>query len=246
MPLSIQWTAPSSDLAIHSGVVHVWAWESDCSQKALHRYVQLLSEAEKAQIQRLHFGRDRTWRTICYARRRIILAKYLCIPAVSIAFDKSSGGRPSLTAEANTVALDFNLSHADCVALMAIAIDLRVGIDIEAVRPIDTEIARSCFSEMKQQSVSRLTEGERLSQFYKLWTQKEAVLKAEGVGLGADITALDHEPQDHLAIGAHESRQVPGITQPWNLQELYPAPGYIGAIATSRTPRHIAYYRFID
>jgi 4'-phosphopantetheinyl transferase len=246
MPLLMEWLEPRFNLTIQSGDVHVWVWEFDCPREILARYEELLSETERIRLQRFRFDKDRTWRTICHARRRIILARYLDIPPASIAFDKNSSGRPSLTGKAKSLALDFNLSHTEYVALMVVAVDLRVGADIEAIRPIYPEITGDHFPEMEHPTMTGLTAEERLSQFYKLWTQKEAILKAEGIGFRADLPTLDPEPQDQLAIGPPEFRLVPGLTQPWYLQSLHPAHGIIGAVATSQRPRHISYYRLID
>ena len=81
----------------------------------------------------------------------------------------------------------FSISH--CKQGIAVAIDDQpIGIDIEGIRHADEDLIEKVMSEEERLRISdeRLRiNGERLADcmFTRLWTQKEAVVKAEGVGI---------------------------------------------------------------
>ena len=72
----------------------------------------------------------------------------------------------------------FSISH--CKEGIAVAIgDQPVGIDIETIRNADAELIARTMNELESERVREL--GDR--EFTRLWTQKEAVVKAQGVGI---------------------------------------------------------------
>lgn len=72
----------------------------------------------------------------------------------------------------------FSISH--CKQGIAVAIDDEpVGIDIETIRHADAELIARTMSELESERVREL--GDR--EFTRLWTQKEAIVKAQGVGI---------------------------------------------------------------
>ena len=69
----------------------------------------------------------------------------------------------------------FSISH--CKEGIAVAIDDQpIGIDIEAIRPVNNDLIERVMNEEE-----RVGMNDRL--FTRLWTQKEAVVKAEGTGI---------------------------------------------------------------
>ena len=76
----------------------------------------------------------------------------------------------------------FSISH--CKAGIAVAVaDEPIGIDIETIRHADEDLIERTMNEQERLAISdeRLEERDRL--FTRLWTQKEAVLKAIGTGI---------------------------------------------------------------
>ena len=70
-------------------------------------------------------------------------------------------------------------------ALIGIAAGREVGADVEQKRPMEDlyGMARSVMSEGELQDWERLAPESRLDAFYRVWTRKEAYLKAIGLGL---------------------------------------------------------------
>lgn len=82
----------------------------------------------------------------------------------------------------------FSLSHSEEYAACALARE-PVGVDIQKIRPVDTGVARRCFSEEEQQRLrlARAPEEELI----RIWTLKEAVVKASGLGLRQDLRRVN-------------------------------------------------------
>jgi hypothetical protein len=73
-----------------------------------------------------------------------------------------------------------------------------VGVDVEEVKPIEPEVADTHFSASELSDLSGLQGDAWLSGFYRCWTRKEAILKAEGVGLHRALDSFDRQPASDL------------------------------------------------
>lgn len=70
----------------------------------------------------------------------------------------------------------FSISH--CKEGIAVAIDDQpIGIDIEAIRNVDQDLILRTMNEEEQKQIHSNQD------FTRLWTQKEAIVKAQGVGI---------------------------------------------------------------
>jgi 4'-phosphopantetheinyl transferase len=78
--------------------------------------------------------------------------------------------------------LDFNISHSGDYVLCAIGKKSRVGIDIEEVKPVILDDFTPILSPDELEEIVRHPK-DKLDVFYTIWTQKEALVKAEGSGL---------------------------------------------------------------
>ncbi len=86
----------------------------------------------------------------------------------------------------------FSLSHSGEWAVCALS-DSPIGVDVEQCRAKDyMALAQRFFSPTEQEQLRQCQENECQALFFQLWTQKESLLKAVGVGLSAlsDCEAL--------------------------------------------------------
>jgi len=114
---------------------------------------------------------------------------------------------------------DFNIAHSGMIAICAATKTGRVGVDIEKVQEVDVDEFRDFFT---PQEWAKITGGRNeLNNFYRFWTRKEALLKAIGKGLYADLSWIDVCNNEVEAEG-----------QIYHLAELYVADGYQACIAT--------------
>ncbi len=133
---------------------------------------------------------DRTRFAVCHAVLRVLLGGYLGASPSALSFERNAYGKPRLL-PAVPASLQFNLSHTTGIGLLAVSNDLALGVDVEEIRPVEHDIAERYFSVREQADLKRLTGSDWLEGFFHCWTRKEAILKAEGVGLSGKLDAFD-------------------------------------------------------
>jgi 4'-phosphopantetheinyl transferase len=125
---------------------------------------------------------------------RAVLARATDAPLHFAATEK---GKPWLPAAPD---LKFSLSRSHEMALIAVALDVEVGVDVERVRPIPEflAIAERFFPPSEAAAFAATPAAGRERDFFRRWTRVEAMLKARGVGLygagaelGGDWTTLE-------------------------------------------------------
>jgi 4'-phosphopantetheinyl transferase len=135
-----------------------------------------------------------------HAALRAILASYQDIPPESVLFTTICGwcgdhehGKPRLQ---DSGGLNFNLTRAGPLALVAVAPDAEVGVDAEPLdRAVDWRaIARRALSPDEQAQVQAAEPELRASLAGRLWCRKEAVAKATGLGLALNLKTWTARP----------------------------------------------------
>ena len=138
--------------------------------------------------------------------------------------------------------IDFNLSHARDHVLIAIARGQPLGVDLERVdRKIEVDdLARRFFAPTEADALAILPAEHRLAAFLRLWTCKEAVLKAlgEGIAFGLDRVAFALDA-DGAPVGLAALAPEAGSAVEWQLVRLEPARGFLGALAWRGPPRRV-------
>ncbi len=136
----------------------------------------------------LRSGEVHVWRTVLGTvpadlPLRQVLALYLDESAEEIDLTQGEHGKPRLAAEPPSLA--FNLSHSGDLALVAVARDREVGVDVERMKPERdlVALAERTLAPEAAAAVREAAEPERARLFYELWTRHEARLKCLGVGL---------------------------------------------------------------
>jgi len=162
---------------LRAGVVHVWRFANDQAADATS-----LSPDEHHRAARFAARAHRDAYVVQHAMVRGLLARYLAVSPSAIAFERGAHGKPRVTGVAG---LHHNLAHAEDVALLAVARDVELGIDLERYdAAIDPEkLARLVLAPVETGCVERRA-------FLRVWCRKEACLKATGVGLLDDLTSV--------------------------------------------------------
>jgi 4'-phosphopantetheinyl transferase len=240
----LTWPASGVRGVIAADEVHVWAWALDPAAVDLPAHFEALDGQERERMQRFHFGADRARYAVAHTNLRRILGGYLHQPAASLRFRTNEFGKPELDHEGASSSFHFNLSHSRNIALLAVANEQPVGVDVEEVRPIEPEVADSHFSARERSQLCELQGDAWLAGFYRCWTRKEAILKAEGVGLshGLDSFAVSLLPDETAEL--LETRKP--FSYPWKLHDLSPSAGAIGAVATAHSNARLACFSFVN
>ena len=155
----------------------------------------MLSFDEQARASRFRFQKDRDLFVMSHVALRILLGRATNATPHDLAFLTSPSGKPSL----NGSSLHFNLSHSGDCAVIGICRSCEIGVDVEHVSAERglKDLVESHFAHEERLTLEQF-EGEAwVRKFYRVWTLKEAYLKAEGVGL---IDAL-YEIEFDLSAG---------------------------------------------
>lgn len=84
--------------------------------------------------------------------------------------------------------INFNIAHAGNVVGCAFSEALKIGLDIEQIRPINLADFDYVLNEVDQQNIKKSTNP--YPAFFKIWTIKEAITKAIGKGLAIDVQQI--------------------------------------------------------
>lgn len=157
------------------------------------------------------------------------LAGQLDTDPAALPLRRDARGRPRLNGHAG---LDCNWSHSGDCLLVALGRRMQLGIDLERQhsRPRALELARRFFRTEEANWLAAQAADGRDRAFLRLWCAKEAVLKAHGHGLSFGLERLWLGERDG-ALRLLECDPALGRPREWNVLELQPAPGYLGALA---------------
>ena len=171
-----------------------------------------LSRGEKDRASRFHRAEDRALFALTRGTLRCLLSAATGVSAEEIGFAEGPYGKPCL---AGTHGPHFNVSHSGCWALIGFSGSRDIGVDIECMRAAggELDLARSFFSAAEYHSLEGLTNAMLLSSFYKIWTCKEAVLKAHGAGITEHLKDFSVElTEDGYAIHPEPNCCLPALS----------------------------------
>ncbi|MBU2885729.1 4'-phosphopantetheinyl transferase superfamily protein [Gilvimarinus agarilyticus] len=135
-----------------------------------------------------------------------LLDYYLPEDVRPISINRSEAGKPALTHHPKW---HFNISHSGHWLALLLSDACAVGVDLEVPskpRPL-LAIAQQYFSEQEFARLQTLERDQLQSEFYRLWTLKEAFFKARGTGIAEGLGKIDF---------THS--QTPQSEQNWPLQ----------------------------
>ncbi|MPZ36358.1 MAG: 4'-phosphopantetheinyl transferase superfamily protein [Rhodospirillales bacterium] len=204
-----------------AGNVHLW----HASLDEIDPDSTNLSMEECARAARFRFDRHKRRYVASRIFLRLVLSAYSGLPAVSLPLGVARDGKPTCDG------LAFNLSHSDDCAVIAIAPDGRVGVDVEAVRPIAEIEGIAASFPAEGAKLTTIPAARRLDAFFACWTAKEAFLKAVGTGLLEDLSSFEVsvDPDAPAQLMSAASRYGPvGI---WRMRRFRIGARHLGTIA---------------
>lgn len=171
-------------------VIHV-----DLAPNAGHeaRALEWLSAEERVRSGRfLHAGPRRRF-TLCRAALRAVLCHRLACDSQQLAIGTSRYGKPFAEVDEMPSPISFNVSHGGRHGLIAVAARGRIGVDIEEPIPRDDldDLASAVLGPHEELEFTSLRGSRRTQFFFRMWTLKEALIKALGVGFSQDPAEFD-------------------------------------------------------
>jgi 4'-phosphopantetheinyl transferase len=218
------WAGSPAAARATAGGIDLWSAHVDGSVEA--GAMAMLDERERARAERFRFPRDRERFIARHVFYRRVLARYLGA-GKPVVLSTTPQGRPMLDPACG---IDFNASHSDGLAVIAVSRGPRVGVDVERLHPLDDALAVAAghMSERELEGLRAMPRGARDQGFLSLWTRKEAIVKLSGDGLSFPLADLDTAGQrgrgvvrlGHLAGGS-----------PCTWATLDVGPGFVASVA---------------
>ncbi len=217
-------------LVISSAEVHVWRITLRPPAEVLDRLEGHLSAEERERASRFRFPQHREAFVAGRGAQREVLARYTPAEPARISYRTSAHGKLSL---AEGAGVRFNVSNSGDLALVAVARERELGVDLEQLRPIPdgVDIARRFFSAPENAVFAALDGPARDVAFFRCWTRKEAYVKAVGEGLSMPLERFDVAFAPGEAPRLLATRGDPDEAARWTMAALEPGPDYVGALA---------------
>ena len=167
------------------------------------------------------------------------------MPPDEVLYGSNNFGKPFLLSPPHASSVRFNTSQSHEAALVAVVRDQEIGVDVERVRPMSDfrQLGRRFFTAAEQLSIETHPAEEQLQAFFWVWTGKEAILKACGIGISTGLQ------RGIVAVGERGPELIEldpalGAASQWRLVPLRPTPGYVATLAIDSGIDLIRYFQF--
>jgi 4'-phosphopantetheinyl transferase len=226
--------ALSGPLTLRSDTLHIWAFDLNGPPALLELCRSCLSSEERQRADRFVFARDRGHHTVAHGVLRHLLGRYCGVAPESLRFSVTAAGKPSLQSPAGrAVGIQFNLTHSGGRALLGVSDGRELGIDLEQVRSnIEAlSISRNYFFGSERDAIEQALSATRDNTFFRYWVAKEAVLKAQGIGLGFPLDQFRVDFLPGGAVAHIETFDVSKLDGGWTIRMLPCDDGWLAAVA---------------
>ena len=232
-----RWEPGPARPALAPGEVHVWRAPLSADAPALARHHALLGDDERTRAARFRFEVHRGRFIAGRGIQRAVLARYLDADPAALRYRQASHGKPELDAPWDATGLRFNVSNAEDGLLIAVTRGREVGVDLEAVHPVEDRdgVARRFFSAPEVEVYDAIGEEERDAAFFTCWTRKEAFIKAVGEGLSMPLDCFDVTLRPGEPACLLRTRGRPEVAEQWTMREIDPGPGWLAALCVAGT-----------
>ncbi|MGH7554051.1 MAG: 4'-phosphopantetheinyl transferase family protein [Longimicrobiales bacterium] len=237
-----RWRMPGREIALSPGIVHVWRISTARSANSLEEAFELLDDAERERALRLADAGARLRFALTRSALRATLGLYLDVRPERLELAFSPHGKPEARVRGERAPIAFSVSHAHDLSLIAFALECRIGVDVERIRPHARadRIASRLFAPTVQATLAALSAEQRFTAFLRAWTQREAYVKAvDGqVFQTVDPLALTWPPPDDIEV-----QQPPNDeSAEWSIRTFAPSHGYIATLVAEGRLRGIDWW----
>ena len=243
MNLNVVWSAPESQLQLNKNEVHVWRASIDVNPRFQAVLACFLDSDERRRASQFVFGRDRNHFVAAHGILRQILGGYLQRSPGELRFTLGRHGKPALRNETGCADVRFNLSYSGELALMAVALEREVGIDLEKIRTgvANENMETSIFTAWEQAEFRNALAEERECVFFARWTCKEAYIKARGAGLQIPLKSFEVS----LAPG-QPPRLRCSDSGLWDLVSFSPSEDFAAALVVEGRNTQLRFWNFLN
>ncbi len=228
-----------------AGQVHIWTMPTQAAEPVVAGLERVLSRDELERASRFRFPHLAGAYVITHGVLRLLLARYLDRDPAAISFEYGVQGKPAVSENPQ---LDFNLTHSEGMAAVAVTVGCALGLDLEHLRPISDieEIAGRYFCPEEAAELLSLAPGQREQAFFRCWTRKEAYIKAVGDGLSCPLDSFQVTIQADMPARLVHIAGDRAAAARWTLHDLSLAPDYIAALAYPDRQRAVSLFPISD
>jgi 4'-phosphopantetheinyl transferase len=171
--------------------VQIWVMRVDgLDEPAVGPWAASLHETERERATRFVFPHNRVEYTAAHVLTRRALAAATGHPPTAFRFEAGTHGKPTAWIGGARAGVHFNLSHTRGMVAVAVA-PFEIGIDVEPLdRGVNLAIANHYFCPEEIAWLSNLPGPRQGEGFIRLWTLKEAFIKATGLGLSQGLDSF--------------------------------------------------------
>ena len=154
---------------------------------------RLLSEKEQERWRNFRLDAPRREFALCRAALRALLCERLGCANGELTFEEAEHGKPEALVNGQPASIRFNVSHSRRHGLIALAASGRLGVDVEprsARRNLDALIEEA-LTPAEQARLAGADAQRRRQLFFRIWTMKEALIKALGTGFSLHVSEFE-------------------------------------------------------
>ena len=235
------WRPPPAAVDLRPDAVEVWRASLDAAEGDMARFEASLPPEERARADRFAFPGARRAFVAGRGMLRELLARYAGGSPASQEIVADPDGKPRLAGPCGQGRVRFNASHSGGLWTCAVALHREVGIDVEAIDPsrrIESIMGRY-FAPAEAAAVRGSPDP--LRAFHRVWTRKEAWLKARGTGITVPLDSFEVSAGEEARLVAAGGR--PPGEGAWTLRDLDFGPGFAGALSCEGEVREVRTWR---
>src|SRR3990167_3684017 len=212
--------------------IHIWVVNLSITSEEEKQQATILSSDEIQRAKQFRFSVHKRRFIAARSRLRNTLAHYLKLAPDDLVFAYTEFKKPYLSNIYNS-AIQFNLAHSHDIAVLAITLEHAIGVDIEKIQQnYSLAVAERYFSPSEYTSLCQLPQHDQTEAFFRLWTRKEAVIKAVGKGLSIPLSSFTVSSQNQPEVIEIENQSL-------TLQSLDIHPEYQSALASNQPIKEV-------
>jgi 4'-phosphopantetheinyl transferase len=187
------WQKTPDTLSLSKDHIDIWLCDLKQLSGDINNYYSILSEDERERADNLKVEDKKQQFIITRGALRQRLSLLTNIDPKDFVFEYLEHGKPVLANNHQCTDITFNVSHSNDLALIAIAHEQSIGIDIEKINHESDHQALMTrfFSKAEQTEFQTMPDTNKARAFCACWTRKEAFIKAVAYGVSYGLDKFD-------------------------------------------------------
>ncbi len=230
------WRAAPAGLPISAEDVDVWLTSTELGDGQIAFYRGFLSANEIARAERFSVTSKYNEFVVSRGLLKSRLSILTGIKADALELKRGEHNKPYTDELICGKKVAFNVSHSQGLALVAITLGDRLGIDLEKIsREVAWEpLARRFLSAFEYRALSEQPEDNRMRSFFTCWARKEAFVKALGDGIAYGLKEFDVSVDPEEPARLLNTRRQGREAMTWSMQDIPVNEDYVAALAIDR------------